>query len=64
MNTATKNFLAEARELPDQELISVAAEIEELVIGRKLASSELALEKDGGIPIAKAFDQLQARYGG
>ena len=64
MNAATENFLAEAKQLPDSELISVAAKIEDLVIDRKLAASELSFEQNGGIPFKEAFDQLEARYGG
>ncbi|MEL6828554.1 MAG: hypothetical protein AAFO63_00300 [Pseudomonadota bacterium] len=64
MTTVTKQLLATAKQLSDTDLTTVATELQDMVIARKLEASEASLAQDGGQPLATAFDRLQERYAG
>jgi len=67
MNTILKNVLSEVERLPDADQQELAAQIEYMIITRKIAASEADIAAGYVVPFNEAFAgitfRLKAKYG-
>ena len=64
MNTMLSNVIKAAEQLPETDQAELAAQIEDLIIQRRIAAGEASYAEHGGVPMAKVFDRLEKKYGG
>lgn len=64
MNTFLKDVIQSAEALPDAEQEELAAQIEEMIIQRKLALAQADIVAGRVHPASEVFADLRARYGG
>lgn len=64
MNTMLANVIRAAETLSETDQVELAAQIEDLIIQRKIAAGEASYAEHGGVPLDEAFDRIIKKLGG